>query len=158
MRYLKIDTCDLNNGDGARITLWVSGCGFRCYGCHNKESWDFNNGELYTNETEQYIIELLKSPFINGLSILGGEPLAHQNYNTIISLCERVKNIFKKEKDIWLWTGFKIEALNQKEIKVDYLIDGQYDYTKPTTKKWRGSDNQILWHKNWEKNLFEKIS
>lgn len=157
MRYLKIDTCDLNNGHGARVTLWVSGCNFRCNGCHNKESWDFNNGELFTDDTKKYLIELIKSPYINGLSILGGEPLSPPNRKEVLQLCKEIKLLFNDTKDIWLWTGYQLNDIYNEELFIDILIDGQFDINKPTKKKFRGSDNQIMWKHNWDKNIFEKI-
>lgn len=150
MNYIKIDTCDLNNGDGVRVTLWVSGCTLRCNGCHNASTWDFNAGQKFTEKTIEEILSLLSDKFISGLSILGGEPLAPHNRETVLELCEIVKAKFPN-KDIWLWTGYDIidyNAIGHYEIpNVDYIIDGFYNKDMPTTKKWRGSDNQRMFKK-----------
>lgn len=140
MKYLKIDNCDLNNGVGARITLWVSGCDLYCKGCHNSIAWDFNKGIEYTESTKNTIIELLKNKYIAGLSILGGEPLHPRNREYIYDLCNTVKEKFNN-KDIWIWTGYDITSFDILPNS-DYIIDGKFNIDKPTKKKWRGSDNQ----------------
>lgn len=154
MNYMKIDDCDLNNGDGARVVLWVSGCYFQCDECHNKDAWDFNAGKPFTEESVLLLLKLLSDKYISGLSILGGEPLAPQNRDCIIKLCSRIKNELP-DKDIWLWTGYDIvdyNAIGHLEIPdVDYIIDGYYDKNKPTHKKWRGSDNQRMFRKRKDK-------
>lgn len=150
MNYIKIDSCDLNNGDGTRVTLWVSGCNIRCDGCHNSQIWDFASGREFTKETMEELKRLLSDKFITGLSILGGEPLAPPNRDTVIEICKEIKSSFP-DKDIWLWTGYDIidyNALGHFDIPdVDYIIDGYYNKNKPTTKKWRGSDNQRMFKK-----------
>lgn len=146
MNYAKIDICDLNNGEGARVTLWVTGCPLHCKGCHNKEIWDKNSGEWFDYKTMERLLDLLEDKYIKGLSILGGEPLAPYNREMVEVICDNVK-LFLPDKDIWLWTGYDIveyEAIVGKLPDVDYIIDGRYDSDLPTTKKWRGSDNQRM--------------
>lgn len=147
MNYMKIEDCSLVNGDGARVVLWVSGCNFHCSGCHNQESWDFNAGKEFTDDSMKELVRLVGDKFISGLSILGGEPLAPQNRECVIKICKNIKALFP-DKDIWLWTGYDIvdyNAIGHFEIPdVDYIIDGVYDESKPTKKKWRGSDNQRM--------------
>lgn len=148
MNYLKIDDCDLNNGVGTRVTLWVSGCDFRCIGCHNSDYWDYECGKEFNIYTIEYLKKLLNNKYITGLSILGGEPLAPKNRNYIIKLCDTIKKEFPN-KDIWLWTGYKIENLDKDILKdIDVIIDGQFEINNPTNKKWRGSDNQRMWEKD----------
>lgn len=144
MNYLKIDSCDLNNGEGVRVTLWVAGCDLHCNGCHNYESWNFDSGNKFENKDLEKILKLLNESHIKGLSILGGEPLHKKNINKIVEIC----NIVRKEnptKDIWIWTGYKIEELELLP-NCDILIDGKFDISKPTTKKFRGSDNQRMFY------------
>lgn len=141
MNYLKIDDCDLNNGIGTRVTLWVAGCDFHCKGCHNSNYWDYECGQTFTQDTIVYLKKLLKNKYITGLSILGGEPLSIKNKNEVYNLCEIIKKEFP-QKDIWVWTGYKVEDI--KIPNVDYIIDGQFEINNPTNKKWRGSDNQRL--------------
>lgn len=140
MRYLKIDDCDLNNGKGARVTLWVSGCDLYCEGCHNSVAWDFKKGNVFTDKTLDLLFSLLSSDYISGLSILGGEPLHINNRDVVIDICNKVKDKLPN-KDIWLWTGYTVESL-EKLPNVDCIIDGKFNINKPTKKKWRGSDNQ----------------
>lgn len=142
MNYLKIDSCDLNNGIGCRVTLWVSGCDLYCYGCHNYESWNFCSGNKFDESAKNKLFNLISSDYIDGLSILGGEPLHEKNIDDVLSLCEEVKSKFPN-KDIWIWTGYKIEDI-RKIPNCDIIIDGRYDKNNPTDKKWRGSDNQRM--------------
>lgn len=146
MNYLKIDDCDLNNGIGARVTLWVSGCDLHCKGCHNSIAWDFNKGNKFTEESLQLLFNLLKDDYIKGLSILGGEPLHKSNIDTVMNICSKVKEKYPN-KDIWIWTGYTVDSL-EKLPNVDYIIDGKFDINRPTNKKWRGSDNQRLFSVN----------
>lgn len=142
MNYLKIDSCDLNNGIGCRVSLWVSGCDLHCNGCHNYESWNFTSGKKFDESAKEYILELISSEYIDGLSILGGEPLHKNNIDSIMDLCKEIKNKYPN-KDIWIWTGYKIEDLSEIP-NCDIIIDGKYDEDNPTNKKWRGSDNQRM--------------
>lgn len=142
MNYLKIDSCDLNNGDGTRVTLWVSGCDLYCEGCHNYESWNFKSGKVFDNKAKDVLFKYLDNLYVDGLSILGGEALHKNNVDDIISLCEEVRGKFK-DKSIWVWTGYTVESL-EKIPNCDILIDGKYEMNNPTNKKWRGSDNQRM--------------
>ncbi len=142
MNYIKIDSCDFNNGDGARVTLWVAGCDLKCVGCHNYESWNFESGKEFKNEDFYLLKKLLSDKHIKGLSILGGEALHQKNRDKVFEICEYVKKNFKN-KDIWVWTGYTIEEL-EKIPNCDILIEGRFDKTKPTVKKFRGSDNQKM--------------
>lgn len=144
MKYIKIDSCDLNNGEGARVVLWVSGCEFRCENCHNKDTWDFNIGKPFTAKDMDYILKCLDSKYIKGLSILGGEPLHRNNIDEVLNICNSVKEKYPN-KDIWIWTGFKIENIKTLP-NCDYIIDGLYNKDLPTAKKWRGSDNQRMFN------------
>lgn len=151
MRYSAIYNCDLANGLGWRVSIFVSGCSIHCKGCFNSQTWDFDFGKEYTKKTENKIIELLNRPYIRGLSILGGNPTEPVNEPDLIHLCERIKKELP-EKDIWMWTGHIYEELKSKNDKLidlcDVIIDGPFiEEKKDLTLKWRGSSNQrILYH------------
>lgn len=148
MNYAKIDTCDFNNGDGIRVTLWVSGCPLQCKGCHNQQLWDKEYGAIFNENTKNQIIKLLDNKYISGLSILGGEPLAPYNVNEVIKLCKEVKSIFP-DKDIWLWSGYEWDKIRGTDITyyVDYIICGKFIESKGGNFKYFGSSNQrvYLW-------------
>lgn len=147
-RLIKTDMC---NGEGIRVTLFVSGCTLNCPGCFNKESQNFRYGKEYTQETENTIIELLRRDNIAGLSICGGDPLERKNQNEVLKLINRIRTEFGTGKTIWLWTGRTYqEAINDvinKEIidKIDVLIDGRFiEEMKDKNLLWRGSSNQKI--------------
>ena len=143
MRYAKIRKTDISNGPGIRVSIFVQGCNFHCKGCFNADTWDFNGGKEFTNEIFDKLIELGKGEHIQGLSILGGEPLHEKNLDMVTTIAKR----FKKEcnKSIWLWTGFKYDYIKDLDILnyLDVIIDGQFrlDEADPNL-KYRGSANQ----------------
>lgn len=146
MNYVKIDKCDFNNGDGVRTTLWVSGCPLHCKGCHNKQLWDKNYGKHFNTSTIDEIIESLKSPYISGLSILGGEPLAPYNIASVLHTIEMVK-LYAPDKDIWLWTGYNENEINFKELfdkGLDVLIYGRFIQELKIDGNYFGSSNQKI--------------
>ncbi|MGL4424779.1 MAG: anaerobic ribonucleoside-triphosphate reductase activating protein [Cetobacterium sp.] len=142
MNYIKIDSCDFNNGTGARVTIWVAGCDLKCVGCHNYESWDFNSGKEFGEEELLLVKKMLSDNHIRGLSILGGEPLHQKNRDVVFGICDYVRDNFPK-KDIWIWTGYDSKTLPVIP-NCDVLIDGRFDSSRPTIKKFRGSDNQHM--------------
>lgn len=144
MQYIKGDDA---NGVGMRCTLFVSGCEMGCVACHNKESWKLTAGQKYTTILEDQIIEDLKSPFIDGLSLSGGNPTHPKNFDTVLKLCKRVKK--ETGKSIWLWTGLTLEELqadNKRKCILNYLtviVDGKFDESKKDLSlKYKGSSNQ----------------
>lgn len=146
--YTKIYSCDIVNGEGIRTSVFFSGCPHRCKGCFNEETWDKEIGKPFTFETICEILQTLDNDYTDGVSVLGGEPLAPYNIDATISLCQNIK-IKYPNKTIWLWTGYKIENLNdrQKEIfkYVDIIIDGPFvEDLKDLTLDWRGSSNQRI--------------
>lgn len=155
MNYATIKNCDIANGKGIRVSLFVSGCNHHCPGCFNKEAWDFEYGKPFTKNTIDYIVELLKHDYINGLSVLGGEPLDPMN---IIRVCEflfHIKNIFGDSKNIWLYTGYTWEELMERAHidlmtratleKIDVLVDGRFvEAEKDISLLFRGSRNQRI--------------
>lgn len=154
MHYGEIKERDIANGIGVRVSLFVSGCTNRCEGCFNKQTWDFNFGEPYTQKTQDKIIELLKPDFVTGLTLLGGEPFEPKNQEELLKLTNRVKNELP-QKNIWCYTGFTLERLlNEKDYchspftlelldNIDVLVDGKFEEDKKNIRlKFRGSENQ----------------
>lgn len=143
-KFNKIRKMDIANGPGVRVSIFMQGCPFHCKGCFNKETWDFNEGQDFTNNEIAEIINLAKDDYIKGLSILGGEPL---HPNTIEATKELAKAFKEKypNKTIWLWTGYLFENIPNKEALnyIDVLIDGQFkEELHDPRLKWRGSSNQ----------------
>lgn len=148
MNYAGYEPVDMLNGTGIRCSLWVSGCSHGCRGCFNQKAWSYSYGSEFTEELLGNILKDLSRPFISGLTVLGGEPLDKENITTVQYVLERVRAEFGGKKDIVLYTGYLFEEIPEKIKKlVDIVIDGKYDVSQPTTKCFRGSDNQIMWSK-----------
>lgn len=148
MRYAQIRKMDISNGPGIRVSLWTQGCHFHCDGCFNKETWDYEAGQEYTQETEDLIIELCSKKHIVGLSILGGEPLSQCNLQALTKLLKRFRQTYA-DKTIWLWTGYEYKNLTKEQLEVTYLcdviVDGQFiDSKKDFDLQYRGSSNQSI--------------
>ena len=146
MNYAEIKKVDIANGPGVRVSLFVSGCRNRCKGCFNPETWDFDYGRPFTRETEDEIIEALRPSWIQGLSILGGEPTEEENAAVLIPFLKRVRAVLP-DKDIWLYSGYTYEALRDKEILTlaDVLVDGPFLLElKDAGLAFRGSRNQRI--------------
>ena len=111
MNYASIKNCDIANGEGVRVTLFVSGCTNHCENCFQPETWDFNYGEPLTPAVEEKLIEMLRPGFINGLTLLGGEPMEPQNQRALLPFLRRVRKELP-EKTIWAFSGFTWEELN----------------------------------------------
>ena len=110
MNYMQIKKCDISNGPGIRTSLFVSGCSVCCKGCFNREAWDFDAGTLYTEETQDTILETLNNRFVDGLSILGGDPLEPDNVETVLSLVRKTRYLHP-DKTIWLYTGRRFDYI-----------------------------------------------
>lgn len=144
MHYGVIKKFDIANGPGVRVSLFVSGCRNHCKGCFNSETWDFNYGKEFIFETVKEISDLLNDSNIRGLSILGGDPFEPENQECVKKLCEYVRKN-NPGKDIWVWTGYKIENLLGNPILelIDILVDGPFiESRKDLRLKYRGSNNQ----------------
>lgn len=160
MRYSSMRNLDISNGEGVGVSLFVQGCPFHCFGCFNSDTWDFNGGKEWTKEIKDKFLKLIDRPYIKRVSFLGGECLAEQNLDEILSLIQEIRISFP-EKTIWLYTGYSYseifrgqssclsrEGLNnfkrRKIIKLcDVLVDGEYiDEQKDLTLRWKGSKNQ----------------
>ena len=105
MHYATIKKCDVANGPGVRVSLFVSGCSHHCKGCFNQEAWDYNYGNEFTNKEEDEIMEALKPDYIKGLSLLGGEPLDIKNQEGLLPVVKKAKELYP-DKPIWCYTGY----------------------------------------------------
>jgi len=146
MRYNKIRKMDISNGPGVRVSIFMQGCTFNCKECFNPETHDFEGGKEFNEETIDRVIELCKNENINGLSILGGEPLHPKNITGTIQLAKIFKEKFPN-KTIWIWTGFLYENIKEREIfdYVDVIVDGLFEkkLANPML-QYRGSSNQRI--------------
>ena len=145
MRYNKIRKMDISNGPGVRVSIFMQGCTFNCKQCFNPETHDFEGGKEFNEETIDRVIELCNNENINGLSILGGEPLHPKNVEGTTKLVKAFKEKLP-DKNVWIWSGFTFDGeLKEKEVMkyTDVLVDGRYvDELSNPTLKWRGSENQ----------------
>ena len=146
MNYGIIRKVDVANGLGVRVSLFVSGCRNHCKGCFNSETWDFRYGKPFTEETENEIIEALRPSWIQGLSILGGDPFEPENERELIPFLRRVRKELP-EKDIWIYSGYTFEELEGRELLryADVLVDGPFiEDMKDAGLAFRGSRNQRI--------------
>ena len=150
MNYEKIDKCAVSNGAGVRTVLWVSGCDIHCRNCHNQQTWDFNSGIPFTDDTMQELLYDLSKPYIKGLTLSGGHPLDPHNAPKVLEIVKRVKMVFPN-KDIWIYSGYvwenimKDETLREILKYIDVLVDGAYvDELRDISLAFRGSSNQRI--------------
>lgn len=158
MNYATIKWTDIANGEGVRISLFVSGCTHRCKNCFNQVAWDFSYGELFDEATQEKILTGLASGYIAGLSLLGGEPLEPQNQKALFPFLQMVKKTYP-QKTIWCYTGFVLDVTNgllceeEKNTEItrellaliDVLVDGPFiEERKDIRLKFRGSSNQRI--------------
>ena len=156
MNYAALKNCDIANGPGVRVSLFVSGCTHRCPGCFNEVAWDFDYGEPFTDATVQTIVDMLRPGYIRGLTLLGGEPFEPQNQPEVVRLLRRVKAELP-EKSIWAFSGYLFDRdilsgrLGDPDITreflgyLDVLVDGPFVQAKKNLSlRFRGSENQRL--------------
>ncbi len=156
MYYGDIKNFDVANGEGVRVTLFVSGCTNRCEGCFQPQTWDFCYGQPFDRAAEDRIIEMLAPDYVNGLTLLGGEPFEPQNQRALLPFVKRVRDIYPN-KNVWAFTGFTLEQLMECEphprceatdellLLIDVLVDGRFEKDKKNLMlKFRGSENQRL--------------
>jgi anaerobic ribonucleoside-triphosphate reductase activating protein len=148
MKYSEITYPDVNNGEGCRVTLFVSGCSHRCKGCHNPETWNFDFGKDFNDDVKNRLFEIVSKPYIKGLTLSGGDPL--DSYDDVLNLVKEFREHFGELKDIWLYTGYMLDDLldlNKEEILdyIDVLVDGKYDESqRDVSLPFRGSKNQRI--------------
>ena len=150
MNYEKIDKCSVSNGSGVRTVLWVSGCDIHCRNCQNPQTWDFNSGIPFTEDTMQELLYDLSKPYIKGCTLSGGHPLDPHNAPKVLEIVKRVKMVFPN-KDIWIYSGYvweniiKDETLREILKYTDVLVDGAYiDELRDISLPFRGSSNQRI--------------
>jgi len=183
MNYAEIKNCDIANGLGVRVSLFVSGCTHHCKNCFNQMTWDFHYGKVFDESVEQRILDYLKPNHITGLTLLGGEPMEPANQRALLPFVKKVKKQYPN-KDIWLYSGyiFDKELLQESRARcevtdellsyIDVLVDGRFvEELKDISLKFRGSSNQriidvqeslktksVILYKNLNKNReFKKL-
>lgn len=156
MNYCNVKNCDIANGVGVRVSLFVSGCRNRCKNCFQPETWDFNYGKPFDEQTEEKLIKMLAPSYINGLTVLGGEPMEPENQRALLPFLKKVKAAYP-QKTIWLYTGFTLEELRSHDCRahteyteeilklLTVLVDGRFvEEKKNISLRFRGSENQRL--------------
>ena len=153
MNYATIKNCDIANGPGVRISLFVSGCTHRCPGCFNEVAWDFDYGEPFTDEVMDRILDMLRPAYIRGLTLLGGEPFEPQNQGAVVELLRRIK-MEMPEKSIWAFSGYlfdkdilsgRLGDTSEYLSYLDVLVDGPFvEAKKNLSLRFRGSENQRI--------------
>ena len=169
MNYSGISECDVLNGTGFRVVLFVSGCSHKCYNCQNPKTWNENFGHPFTEKTKEYLFECLSKEYIDGITLTGGDPLYESNLSDVLSLVKEIRLLFP-EKTIWLYTGFRVRVVDMSNYPswdnyfetdsvdmkgvchsmrseilnhTDVIVDGEYiDEQRDITLKFRGSKNQ----------------
>lgn len=148
MRFQSITYPDISNGKGCRVVLWIQGCSHHCQGCHNPETWDFCKGREFTEEYKNKLISIINLPYIQGITLSGGDPL--DSFDDVYNLLLEVKEKCK-DKDVWLYTGYTLEEIQNSEKQkilpmVNVLVDGLYkEKQRDVTLAFRGSSNQTIW-------------
>ena len=157
MHYGEIKNCDIANGEGVRVTLFVSGCTNHCEHCFQPQTWDFDYGQLFTSETEQQLLDLLAPSYIQGLTLLGGEPFEPRNQRDLLPFLREIRRRYPR-KNIWCFTGFRLEdellqdgSYPRCEVTddllhcIDILVDGRFlREEKDISLQFRGSRNQRI--------------
>ena len=155
MHYGNIKKLDVANGEGVRVSLFVSGCRNRCPNCFQPETWNFTYGEEFTEATVETLLQALRPDYVDGLSLLGGEPFEPENQVELVALLEQIRRKFPK-KNIWCYTGYTLEQLQsdshphcaatEKMLSmIDVLVDGRFvEELKDVSLKFRGSSNQRI--------------
>lgn len=156
MNYATIKNCDIANGPGVRVSLFVSGCTHHCKGCFNEVAWDFDYGQPFTQQTIDDILDMLRPAYIKGITLLGGEPFEPQNQLALVDLLRQVRASYP-EKTVWAFSGYLFDKdiapgkLGDPEVTrellsyVDVLVDGRFvEEKKNLSLRFRGSSNQRL--------------
>ena len=160
MNYASVRTCDIANGEGVRVSLFVAGCTHRCQGCFNAEAQDFAYGQEFTRTVEDEILAALEPDFIAGLTLLGGEPMEPANQRALVPFLRRFRERFGAAKTLWVYTGCVIEELQSSKPSywrtevtdeilrmTDVLVDGPFvEELKDISLRFRGSSNQRILH------------
>lgn len=156
MYYSEIKECDIANGPGVRVTIFVSGCTHHCKGCFNEMTWDFRYGREFMEDDIDKIMKLLEPSYIAGLTLLGGEPMEYPNQQGLLPLLRKVKEAYP-DKTVWCYTGYlyekdilenfcgKWEETNEMLSYLDVIVDGEFvEELKDISLRFRGSSNQRI--------------
>lgn len=156
MNYAEIKSCDIANGLGVRVSLFVSGCSHHCKNCFNEMTWDFHYGQPFDEDVEKQLLEYLKPDHISGLTLLGGEPMEPSNQRALLPFVKKVKALYPN-KDIWMYSGYifdkellqesrgRCEVTDELLSYIDVLVDGRFvEALKDISLKFRGSSNQRI--------------
>lgn len=156
MNYCGIKKCDIANGIGVRVTLFVSGCTHHCKGCFQPETWDFSYGETFTPEVEEEVTAALAPGYIHGLTLLGGEPFEPENQRVLVKFLKKVREKYPN-KNIWCYTGYlfdeellkpsraRCEVTDEMLSMIDVLVDGEFEIDKKNISlQFCGSENQRI--------------
>ena len=155
MYYGNIKKLDIANGDGVRVSLFVSGCRNRCEGCFQPETWNFEYGQPFTCDTEEQIMKALEPSYVEGLTLLGGEPFEPENQRELVKLLRRVRSE-RPGKNVWCYSGYTVEqimgeshphceASDEMLSMIDVLVDGRFTLAlKDISLRFRGSSNQRI--------------
>ena len=161
INYHNITHDDMNNGDGLRVVLWLSGCSHHCYNCQNPQTWNPDSGIPFDESAKQEIFNELSKDYISGITFSGGDPLYENNLDEVLKLVKEIRISFPT-KTIWLYTGYQMSEIVKQEqyekvsgipnvwskrweiiTNVNVLVDGEYiDSQRDITLRWRGSSNQ----------------
>ena len=162
MNYHNITYPDMNNGDGLRVVLWLSGCSHHCYNCQNPQTWDANSGIPFDESAKEELFRELDKDYISGLTLSGGDPLHEANLDGVLDLVNKIRLLFPN-KSIWIYSGYTWNQVMSPVITDDFnpsrdelldkrkeivkqctvMVDGRYiDAQRNPSKKWAGSDNQ----------------
>jgi anaerobic ribonucleoside-triphosphate reductase activating protein len=144
MNYGKIESCSVVSGPGCRVSVFVSGCEHRCKNCFNPETWNFEFGKEFTEDTLNSILKLAEPKYISGISLLGGDPMHPRNREEILRLVRKFKEKYP-DKTVWLWTGYLLEDVFEDLVDsgIDVVVDGRFvEELKDLRLKYRGSSNQ----------------
>lgn len=159
MNYHNITYPDMNNGDGLRVVLWLSGCSHHCFNCQNPQTWNPNSGIPFDESAKEELFRELNKDYISGLTLTGGDPLHENNLDGVLNLVNKIRLLYGDAKTIWLYTGYKWEqmfnggvytskehaGLKRRNIvkQCNVLVDGEYiDSQRNIALRWRGSKNQ----------------
>ena len=155
MNFATIKKRDIADGPGVRVSLFVSGCTHRCEGCFNEIAWDFDYGAPFTGAVQQELLEALAPDYVQGLTLLGGEPFEPQNQRALLPFLKRVREVYP-QKNIWCYSGYTLEQLQGESrarcevtdemlAQLDVLVDGRFVLAKKNIRlRFRGSENQRL--------------
>ena len=156
MNYCGIKKCDIANGLGVRVTLFVSGCTHHCKGCFQPETWNFEYGDKFTADTENELLEALEPDYIHGITLLGGEPFEPENQRVLVGFIKKVREKFPN-KNIWCYTGYlldeellkpsraRCEVTDEMLSYIDVLVDGEFELDKKNISlQFCGSENQRI--------------